>query len=36
MGLRDNPLSQDALCNDIPALEARGVVVNFDGECVSP
>ncbi len=31
-----NPLSQDALCNDIPTLEARGVVVNFDGECVSP
>lgn len=32
--LSENPLGQDALCNDIPALRARGVnVVSDDGAC---
>lgn len=31
--LYGNPLSQDALCADIPALQARGVAVSFDGVC---
>jgi len=31
--LDDNPLSQDALCKDIPILKERGVRVHFDGEC---
>jgi len=31
--LTDNPLSQDALCKDIPALEARGVKFSYDGKC---
>jgi PKD repeat protein len=31
--LRGNPLGQQALCVQIPALEARGVQVDFDGEC---
>jgi hypothetical protein len=29
----DNPLSQTALCIDIPVLEARGVFVRYSGEC---
>jgi len=33
VALSGNPLSQDALCNDIPALQARGVSVYFDGTC---
>jgi len=31
--IRGNPLSQAALCVDIPALEARGVRVYYDGTC---
>jgi hypothetical protein len=31
--LSNNPLSQDALCNDIPTLDDRAVTVTHDGEC---
>jgi hypothetical protein len=31
--LRGNPLSQQALCTQIPALKARGVTVYHDGVC---
>jgi internalin A len=31
--LEGNPLSQAALCADIPTLEARGVTVNYNGAC---
>ncbi|HIJ65016.1 MAG TPA: hypothetical protein HPP77_03625, partial [Candidatus Hydrogenedentes bacterium] len=31
--LMGNPLSQEALCSDIPTLEGRGVYVEYDGEC---
>jgi hypothetical protein len=31
--LRFNPLSQQALCEQIPLLQARGVTVLFDGAC---
>ena len=32
-----NPLSQQALCSDIPALEALGVrIVDYDGACGQP
>ena len=33
--LRINPLSQQALCEQVPALEARGVTVEFSGACDS-
>lgn len=32
--LEGSPLSQDALCNDIPKLKAWGVKVKHDGECI--
>lgn len=31
--LHDNPLSQDALCIDIPTLKERDVNVSYDGVC---
>ncbi|HIJ65579.1 MAG TPA: PKD domain-containing protein, partial [Candidatus Hydrogenedentes bacterium] len=31
--LSQNPLSQSALCADIPALETRGVTVTYTGTC---
>ena len=31
--LQGNPLSQTALCDDIPELQGRGVTVEFDGTC---
>ncbi len=31
--VRDNPLGQDALCNDIPKLKARYVFMEYDGKC---
>jgi Leucine-rich repeat (LRR) protein len=31
--LSNNPLSQQALCEHIPMLLARGVTVFFDGSC---
>ncbi|HOZ49520.1 MAG TPA: leucine-rich repeat domain-containing protein [Candidatus Hydrogenedentes bacterium] len=34
LDLSRNPLSQQALCVDIPAIEARGVRVYYDGLCV--
>jgi hypothetical protein len=34
--LRANPLSQENLCNDIPSLQSRDVVVLFDGSCAPP
>lgn len=34
--LTGNPLSQTALCDQIPALEGRGVTVTYDGTCDQP
>jgi len=31
--LRGNPLSQEVLCDDIPQLQARNVLVEHDGRC---
>jgi Leucine-rich repeat (LRR) protein len=33
IGLEGNPLSEETLCLDIPELQARGVLVGFDGVC---
>ena len=32
--IRDNPLSQEAVCDQIPALEARGVEVDHNATCL--
>jgi len=32
--LTGNPLSQDALCRDIPVLKGRGAIVSYDGACI--
>lgn len=31
--VRDNQLTQESLCNDIPALQQRHVLMEFDGRC---
>ena len=33
VGLRNNPLSEYALCDSIPELESREVLVEYDGYC---
>ncbi len=35
MWLQSNPLSRQALCTDIPTIEARGASVTNDGTCSS-
>ncbi len=34
--VRNNPLSQEALCNQVPVLEARVALITYTGTCGTP